>query len=125
MAAFCPACQADNMMKYGAPPPRTVYEVAVSNDQGVIHNQARRIAALEAEVAALRKATQLCDKHQPDGGAISMCLACVVQSLSAALSRISYLCGEPNEMGCGPYDLDYDESAVVEQVAALRKESDE
>ncbi len=47
-----------------------------------------------------------------------MCLVCACRDLSAALSRISYLCGEPNEMQCGPYDLHCDENAVVEQVRA-------
>ena len=81
------------------------------------------LESARTELAALRDAATFCDKHQPNGGKRAVCLVCAVQSLSAALSRISYLCGEPNEMECGPYDLDCDASAVVEQVAVLRKKA--
>lgn len=72
-----------------------------------------------ADLDAYKRAAPLCNKHQPDGGTRSVCLVCACQKLSAALSRISYLCVEPNEMECGPYDVHCDEGAVVEQVEAL------
>jgi hypothetical protein len=85
---------------------------------------AAQAEALTAERDALRDAAPLCETHKPNGGKRGVCLVCACQSLSAALSRISYLCGEPNEMGCGPYDVHCEESAVVEQVVALRAERD-
>ncbi len=81
-------------------------------------------AYAEQAVAAERErwiaATALCDKHQPNGGAREYCVICAGKALSAALSKISYLCGEPNEMEVGPYDMHYDENAVVEQVREMR-----
>lgn len=77
---------------------------------------------LAAEVETHRKSAAWCDKHQPNGGQRGTCLVCACQSLSAALSRISYLCGEPNEMECGPYDVHADETAVVAQVETLRSD---
>lgn len=47
------------------------------------------------------------------------------QRLSAALSRIDYLCGEPNEYETSFYDMHMDECAVVTNVETLRKERDE
>lgn len=43
--------------------------------------------------------------------------------LSAALSRIDYLCGEPNEMECGDYDVYHNEDAVVAKVERLRRDA--
>lgn len=81
---------------------------------------AARLAQLEDENERLRKATQLCDKHAPNGGTVSACVVCSGQKLSYALSRISYLCEPPNEMECSSYDLHYNEDAVVAQVERLR-----
>lgn len=74
---------------------------------------------LTAELDEHKKSAAFCEKHKPNGGHRAMCLVCACQNLSAALSRISYLCGEPNEMECGPYDVHCDESAVVSQVERL------
>jgi hypothetical protein len=80
-------------------------------------------AAVNA-IAALVATTALCEKHKPNGGHRAHCVVCSGMALSAALSKISYLCGPPNEMECGPYDVHADESAVVDQVAALVAERD-
>jgi uncharacterized coiled-coil protein SlyX len=80
--------------------------------------------ALEAQdkrIEELEGAAPLCDKHKPNGGKRAVCLICALQAQSAALSQISYLCVPPNEMEFGPYDLHWDESAVVEQVRAQAK----
>jgi hypothetical protein len=68
-----------------------------------------------ARIQALEKAAGFCRLHQPDGGERN-CLVCAVEMLSRALSEISYLCGEPNEMHVSEYDTHYSELAVVEQV---------
>jgi hypothetical protein len=85
---------------------------------------AARLKELEAEVERLRKATQLCDKHAPNGGTVSACVICSGQKLSYALSRISYLCEPPNEMEFSSYDLHYNEEAVVAQVERLRADAE-
>lgn len=72
------------------------------------------IATLKAQIDL----ASLCAEHSKPGGKRAVCLVCACRDLSAALSRISYLCGEPNEMECGPYDFHCDENAVVEQVRA-------
>jgi hypothetical protein len=43
---------------------------------------------------------------------------------SAALGRIDYLCGEPNEMECSAYDVHKDETAVIKAVEKLKAERD-
>lgn len=58
----------------------------------------KQVAELEARIRILEKA--------------------VIQ-LSAALSRIDYALGEPNEMQVSEYDIDYDEERVVRRVRAL------
>lgn len=74
---------------------------------------------LTAELEQHKKSAAFCDSHQPKGGQRGLCLVCTCQNLSAAMSRISYLCGPPNEMQCGPYDIHCDETAVVVQVERL------
>lgn len=59
-------------------------------------------------------AAPLCEKHS--GGHRSKCLVCAGQELQSAISRISYIIGEPNEMEVSSYDLHYDETVVVEAV---------
>jgi hypothetical protein len=44
---------------------------------------------------------------------------------SAALSKISYLCGPPNEMECSMYDVHCNEEEVVKRVAELVEEKRE
>ncbi len=85
---------------------------------------AAELRRLHAELQAHRDAAPLCDKHRPSGGKRAVCPICALQSLSHALSRISYLCSEPNEMECGPYDVHCDEGAVVKQVEAMRAENE-
>jgi hypothetical protein len=93
------------------------------------HSADQMRAYAEQAVAAERErwmaATALCDKHQPSGGTRGHCVICAGEALSAALSKISYLCGEPNEMGVGPYDLHCDENSVVEQVRTMRAHADQ
>lgn len=78
------------------------------------------IARLRAQLAEQQAAAAWCEKHQPKGGARGQCVICAGYALSAALSKISYLCGKPNEMGASIYDVDCDEDAVVERVKAMR-----
>lgn len=66
----------------------------------------------------------MCDRHFAPGGRRAVCLVCAGQSLQHALSRISYACEEENEMRLSTYDVFYEESAVVEQVQALRRRAD-
>ncbi len=66
----------------------------------------------------------MCDTHIAPGGRRAVCLVCAGQDLMHALSRISYVCEEENEMRISTYDVFYEESAVVQQVQALRKRAD-
>lgn len=84
----------------------------------------REIESVTAELQQQRDSAAWCDKHKPSGGHRATCLVCACEIYSGALSRISYLCGEPNEMGVGEYDLHCDESAVVEQAKLLTAERD-
>ncbi len=80
--------------------------------------------AVAAEREHWQAATALCDEHKPGGGSRGYCVICAGEALSAALSKISYLCGEPNEMEVGPYDVHYDENAVVAQVREMRADAE-
>jgi hypothetical protein len=86
--------------------------------------QVKRAVKAEADLDRLRKSVGLCDKHQPDGGARN-CLVCAVEKLSHALSRISYICGNPNEMQVSDYDTHYNEGEVVREVERLREWNEE
>lgn len=76
---------------------------------------------LRDKLAVYEKAAPLCEKHQPNGGTRSGCLVCAGMKFDAALSRIDYLCGEPNEMECSGYDVHKNEDAVVEHVRLLKE----
>src|SRR3990167_7977340 len=69
---------------------------------GPIEADAEYIIALEAENAALKTENE---RNRQDNTA-----------LRAALSRIDYLCGEPNGMEVSPYDAHQSEQAVIETV---------
>lgn len=84
--------------------------------------EAKRYEVLADKIDRLEAAVQLCDKHKPNGGTRSCCVICSGEALSAALSQISYLCSEPNEMGVSPYDAHFDEEAVVDQVRHALKD---
>jgi hypothetical protein len=58
----------------------------------------------------------LCDEHGSGEGARSGCPYCALHRLCGALSKIDYMCGEPNEMECSAFDVSYNEDAVVENV---------
>lgn len=72
-------------------------------EQTAVAVQAAAIRALEAERDQLKA-------------------ACI--ELNAALSRIDYVLGEPNEMECSSYDVHANPEAVVARVAALRAEKE-
>lgn len=78
--------------------------------------EAKRYGVLADKIDRLEAAVQLCEKHQPNGGVRAQCVICSGEALSAALSKISYLCSDPNEMEVSPYDIHFDEDAVVDQV---------
>lgn len=77
-------------------------------------------AADNAALLMHQKAAPLCDKHKPTGGSRSVCLICAIRAQQDCLSRISYACGEPNEMEVSSYDWHGDEESVVDQVKALQ-----
>ena len=92
----------------------------VADAMKYIPEAADEIERLRAQLAEQQAAAAWCEKHQPKGGARGQCVICAGYALSAALSKISYLCGKPNEMGASIYDVDCDEDAVVERVKAMR-----
>lgn len=80
---------------------------------------ATKIANLSALVDSLQRhvaAAPFCDEHKPMGGSRGGCLACRLREDAAALSRISYIAGSPNDMGVSAYDLHCLPGAVVEEV---------
>jgi hypothetical protein len=80
---------------------------------------------LDAVRDRLERAAPLCEHHANIGkGARSSCPHCADEHLDAALSRISYLCGKPNEMECGPYDVDRHEPSVIREVERVIAERD-
>lgn len=70
----------------------------------------------EEELAQLKRLAPLCAEHGSGGGTRSGCPYCRMIQMAAALSRIDYLCGEPNEYECSGYDVHCDEDAVVRHV---------
>lgn len=79
---------------------------------------------VDDQLAAWKAAAPLCDNHQPTVGTRGGCVICALEHMSAALSRISYLTGPPNEMECGPYDIHCNELEVVREVTRMRAELD-
>jgi hypothetical protein len=89
----------------------------VSKAERVMLEAADRVERIEGELAAQKASAPLCEEHRPNGGTRGGCLVCAVTRLSAALSRISYACEEPNDYQCSSYDAHCNEDAVVVQVA--------
>jgi hypothetical protein len=75
---------------------------------------ARRKAA--DTIGQLDRLAPLCEEHGSGSGARSGCPYCAILKLQAALSRIDYLCGKPNDMEVSDYDVYYVESEVVKNV---------
>lgn len=100
---------------------------SISTRKSVQEGQPDRIADLLEEAAgALGRyadAAPLCDKHKPKGGKRAVCLACALVRLEQAMSRIDYLCGDPNEYEVSGYDLHRNEEEVIRQVANLKDEA--
>lgn len=86
-----------------------------------------QLDAARTEASALRKSlseanasAMWCDRHKPRPGSRASCLECSVETLSRALSAISYECGAPNDMRLSDYDVSHNEEAVVEAVRRMR-----
>lgn len=69
------------------------------------------------EIARLHRLSPLCDDHGVGNGTRSGCPYCVIRDKDAALSKIDYSLGTPNEMKCSQYDVDYDEIRVTTDMA--------
>jgi len=94
----------------------------VSPPQSWTTDAADEIDRLRRELAAYKAAAPLCAEHQPNGGARATCLVCAVQELSAAISRIDYELGEPNEMEVSGFDVHCNPEPVVAGARNLRRE---
>lgn len=85
-----------------------------------------RAKTAERQLAEYRAAFPTCEEHAvKGGGARSGCLECAYIKINCALSRISYICGKPNEMEMSDYDVDYSESRVLKAVETLCNQLDE
>lgn len=101
--------------------------IALSEASGVFSAPTwliKELLSAAKQLEALQAATGLCDKHKPNGGSRN-CLVCGCEQMSFSLSRISYICGQPNEMKMSEYDTHYNCEEVVKQVEALQKENEE
>lgn len=79
----------------------------------------KELEHVRSQLENYKHAFPTCDHHAPRGGFRSECVICSGMKLHWALSRISYVLGEPNEYEMSQYDVDYDVDKVVQQVEAL------
>jgi len=77
-----------------------------------------REGKLRAEVRELKAAAGFCEEHQPSGH--RNCVICSLEKLNSAISEISYILSETNDMHVSEYDVSQDQDAVVTKVRELR-----
>ena len=77
---------------------------------------------LTHELLQLGMATQLCSKHQPNGGARSRCLDCAVEEFSAYMVFIAAAVNGVHPHSVTNYDMDGNGDRVVQDVRAKMKE---